>query len=91
METAKNDLELAAETEGTLSSLSTIVSNANNCLGNHVFLLAGKCDITVGICRNLQELVGIQHHIWRLEKFNNSLTLFEVRPIMNNYPLVVNA
>ena len=55
METAEDELELllAAETEGPLSSLSAIVDNVDNCLGNHVFTFVGKCAINVGICRNL--------------------------------------
>lgn len=49
--TASDEVETAESAKATLSSLSAIVEGI--CLGNHVFMIVGKCDVNVGICRKM--------------------------------------
>jgi len=50
--TASDEVETAElALKATLSSLSAIVEGT--CLGNHVFMIVGKCDVDVGICRKM--------------------------------------
>ena len=68
-----------ATTRAAMLSFSTPLARELRRALSPGFLCCRNSDVTVVIRR---KVVGIDLHIWRPEKFYNSVTLFAVRPII---------
>ena len=78
-ESVSGALLVDATTRAAMLSFSTPLARELRRALSPGFLCCRNSDVTVVIRR---KVVGIDLHIWRPEKFYNSVTLFAVRPII---------